>query len=371
MAILDDDNASVKLSMSVREMSVKGVEPPPEYIVKEGIFGAIESSPEVGQIPIIDISLFSTSSQDSAKAQIELEKLRSAPGPVQSLSSSGCFQAIGHGISSSFLDKLREASTNFFALPEEEKQKNPVKEKKKHFKVAHRTEGYAHEVKVSEEQVLDWAYRLTLLAFPEDQRCLDLWPENPNNFREVLHEYATKLNLMTAVLFKAMAKSLNLEENSFADQLFGEQALMTVRFNFYPKCSRPDQVLGAKPHTDGSGITLLLQDKEAEGLQVLVDGKWVRVPIVPDAIVVNLGDQMQIMSNGIFKSPMHRAVTNTERMRLSVASFNEPDPESEIGPVQKLIDEARPRLYKNVKNYGLINYQCYQGGQIALETMKI
>ncbi|KAL6226238.1 hypothetical protein ACLB2K_000201 [Fragaria x ananassa] len=141
MALLDDDNASVKLSMSVREMSIKGVEPPPEYIVKEGIFGAIESSPEVGQIPIIDISLFSTSSQDSAKAQIELEKLRSA------LSSSGCFQAIGHGISSSFLDKLREVATNFFALPEEEKQKNPLQENQKHFKVAHRTEGYGHDVK--------------------------------------------------------------------------------------------------------------------------------------------------------------------------------------------------------------------------------
>ncbi|XP_050368963.1 protein SRG1-like [Argentina anserina] len=365
MALVNDGSDSVKLSMSVREMSVNGVEPPPEYIVKESTFGAIESTPEVGQIPIIDISLFSTSSHDSAVVQNELEKLRSA------LSSSGCFQAIGHGISSNFLDELREAATDFFALPEEEKQNNPLEEKQKHFKEAHRTEGYAHEVKVSEEQVLDWAYRLTLLVSPEDRRCLDFWPENPKNFREVLHEYATKLNFMTAVLFKAMAKSLNLEENSFSNQLFGEQALMTIIFNFYPKCSRPDQVLGAKPHTDGSGITLLLQDKEAEGLQILVDGKWVRVPIVPDAIVVNLGDQMQIMSNGIFKSPLHRAVTNTERMRLSVASFNEPDPESEIGPVEELIDETRPRMYKNAKNYGLINYQCFQRGQIALETMKI
>ncbi|XP_004287254.1 PREDICTED: protein SRG1-like [Fragaria vesca subsp. vesca] len=365
MALLDDDNASVKLSTSVREMSIKGVEPPPEYIVKEGIFGAIESSPEVGQIPIIDISLFSTSSQDSPKAQIELEKLRTA------LSSSGCFQAIGHGISSSFLDKLREVATNFFALPEEEKQKNPVEEKKKHFKVAHRTEGYAHEVKVSEKQVLDWVYRLTLLAFPEDQRCLDLWPENPINFGKMLHEYTTKVKFMMEILFKAMAKSLNLEENSFADKLFGKQAQMTAKFNFYPQCSRPDQVLGVKPHTDGSGVTVLLQDKEVEGLQVFVDDKWVRVPIIPDAIVVNLGDQMQIMSNGIFKSPMHRVVTNPDRMRLSLALFNKPDPETEISPVEKLIDETRPRVYKTVKNYGRISYECYQRGEIALETVKI
>ncbi|KAL6221325.1 hypothetical protein ACLB2K_009076 [Fragaria x ananassa] len=415
MALLDDDTASVKLSMSVREMSIKGVEPPPEYIVKEGIFGAIESSPEVGQIPIIDISLFSTSSQDSAKAQIELEKLRSA------LSSSGCFQAIGHGISSSFLDKLREAATNFFALPGEEKQKNPVEEKKKHFKVAHRTEGYAHEVKVSEEQVLDlaevlheYATKLNLMTavlfkamaksmnleensfadqlfgeqalmterfnfYPKcsrpdqlfDQRRLDLWPENPTDFREVLHEYATQVKFIMHVLFKAMEKSLNLEENIFLDKLLGEKAQMRAKFNFYPRCPRADKVFGLKPHTDGSGMTVLLQDKEVEGLQVLVDGKWVRVPIVPHAIVVNLGDQMQIMSNGIFKSPMHRVVTNPDRMGLSVALFNEPDPETEINPVEKLIDETRPRLYKNVKNYGRINYECYQKGEVALETLKI
>ena len=112
--------------------------------------------------------------------------------------------------------------------------------------------------------------------------------------REVVHEYATKVKCMVGVLFKAMAKSLNLEENSFSDYMFGEGALMQARFNFYPRCSRSDQVLGVKPHTDRSGMTVLLQDKEVEGLQVLVDGKWVRVPIVPHAIVVNLGDQMQV-----------------------------------------------------------------------------
>ena len=98
---------------------------------------------------------------------------------------------------------------------------------------------------------------------------------------------------MTEVLFKAIAKSLNLEENSFLNQ-FGEQSLMQTRFNFYPPCSRPDLVHGVKPHTDRSGITVLLQDKEVEGLHIVVDGKWHRVPVIPHALVVNLGDQMQV-----------------------------------------------------------------------------
>ena len=120
-----------------------------------------------------------------------------------------------------------------------------------------------------------------------------------------MHEYATKVKFMMAVLFRAMAKSLNLEENTFLDKLLGEGAQMQARFNFYPPCSRSDQVLGVKAHTDRSGVTVLLQDKEVEGLQVLVDGKWVRVPIVPDAIVVNLGDQMQVTKSTHLSNVFH------------------------------------------------------------------
>ena len=86
MALLQAGNGSVKLSMSVQEMSMKGDEPPPEYIVKDSKFGAIESSPELGQIPIIDVNLFSPSSIGTKEAKIELDKLRAA------LSSSGCIQ---------------------------------------------------------------------------------------------------------------------------------------------------------------------------------------------------------------------------------------------------------------------------------------
>ncbi|CAN6699818.1 unnamed protein product [Malus baccata var. baccata] len=353
---------------NVQEMSMNGEQPPAEYIVKESRFGSIDSSPPLAdEIPIIDISLFSPSSpQYSEQAENhELQKLRSA------LSSAGCFQvsiffflATGHGISDSLLDQVREAAKQFFALPVEEKEKYSRT-------IDGGFEGYGNDVIVSDKQVLDWSYRLILRVFPQDQRKLHLWPQIPNDFGEMLHEYATKIKLMMGLVFKAMAKSLNLEEKSFATQLLGDQSLMQARFNFYPPCSRSDLVLGVKPHTDRSGVTCLLQDKDVEGLQVLIDGKWVRVPIVPHAIVLNLGDQMQIMSNGIYKSPMHRVVTNGESMRLSVALFNEPDPETEIGPVEDLIDETRQRLYKNVKNYGRINYECYQRGEIALETVKI
>ncbi|XP_057420668.1 jasmonate-induced oxygenase 4-like [Lotus japonicus] len=335
------------MSKSVQEMSMDSDEPPSAYVVERNSFGSKDSSTLI-PIPIIDVSLLSSEDEQG--------KLRSA------LSSAGCFQAIGHGMSSTYLDKIREVAKHFFALPVEEKQK--------YARAVNEAEGYGNDRVVSKKQVLDWSYRLSLRVFPKEKRRLSLWPENPSDFGESLVEFSTKVKSMMDHLLRTMARSLNLEEGSFLSQ-FGEQSSLVARFNFYPPCSRPDLVLGVKPHTDRSGITVLLQDREVEGLQVLVDDKWVNVPTIPDALVVNLGDQMQIMSNGIFKSPMHRVLTNTERLRMSVAMFNEPEPENEIGPVEGLINETRPRLYRNVNNYGDINYRCYQEGKIALETVQI
>lgn len=90
-----------------------------------------------------------------------------------------------------------------------------------------------------------------------------------------------------------MARSLNLAENCFVDQ-YGERSKLYARFNFYPKCPRPDLVQGIKPHADGVGITLLLQDESVEGLQFLKDDKWYRAPIIPEALLINVGDQAEV-----------------------------------------------------------------------------
>lgn len=110
--------------------------------------------------------------------------------------------------------------------------------------------------------------------------------------RDALHEYTEKLGLVTEIVLKAMARSLSLDDNCFQDQCRG--ASVITRFNFYPTCPRPDLVLGLKPHADGSAITFLLQDREVEGLQILKDGQWVGVPIIPQALVINLGDQLEV-----------------------------------------------------------------------------
>lgn len=111
----------------------------------------------------------------------------------------------------------------------------------------------------------------------------------------ILQEFTLKSKAVSKVILKAIARSLNLEDNCFLDQ-YGQQSRMYARFNFYPQCSRPDLVLGVKPHADGSAITILLQDKNVEGLQFLKDNKWYRAPIIHEALLINVGDQVEVIA---------------------------------------------------------------------------
>jgi isopenicillin N synthase-like dioxygenase len=77
------------------------------------------------------------------------------------------------------------------------------------------------------------------------------------------------------------------------------------------------------------------------------------------------------MSNGIFKSLVHRVVTNSERERITLAVFCIPELEIEIGPVDGLVNESTPRLYKKVKNYVDIYFQYYQQGKRPIDAAKI
>ncbi|KAK6945173.1 Isopenicillin N synthase-like, Fe(2+) 2OG dioxygenase domain [Dillenia turbinata] len=334
---------------SVQELVSKGQEVPETYMYKE----VTNFSHPLACIPEIDISLLSSPTK---AGQEEAEKLHSA------FLSWGCFQAINHGMESSFLDELRELTEHFFALPMEEKQKYS-REVDDH-------QGYGNDIVFSDTQILDWVDRIYLILTPDDLCKYKVWPKNPEAFRETLREYTKKLELITEVILRAMAASLKLEQNSFLD-MYGERAVMFGRFNFYPPCPRPDNVLGLKPHSDGSAITIVLQDKEVEGLQILKDDQWFKVPIIPHALLINLGDLGEIMSNGVFKSPVHRAVTNSEKKRISIVVFCTPDPDKEVGPLHELIDERRPRLYKSVADYSNTYFQSYQQGERPIDAARI
>jgi isopenicillin N synthase-like dioxygenase len=79
-------------------------------------------------------------------------------------------------------------------------------------------------------------------------------------------------------------------------ELFG-QATQSTRFNYYPPCPQPELVTGLNSHSDGGGLTILLQGNEVEGLQIKKDGLWIPVKPLPNAFIINLGDMLEVIIN--------------------------------------------------------------------------
>ncbi|XP_026440618.1 probable 2-oxoglutarate/Fe(II)-dependent dioxygenase [Papaver somniferum] len=102
-----------------------------------------------------------------------------------------------------------------------------------------------------------------------------------------------------------------------------------MRMNYYPPCPQPELAIGLTPHSDFGGLTILLQINKVEGLQINKEERWISVKPLPNAFVVNVGDVLEIMTNGIYRSVDHRAVVNSTKKRLSIATFH--DPRSRVG----------------------------------------
>ncbi|XP_026414852.1 probable 2-oxoglutarate/Fe(II)-dependent dioxygenase [Papaver somniferum] len=116
-----------------------------------------------------------------------------------------------------------------------------------------------------------------------------------------------------------------------------EGGMQSIRMNYYPPCPQPDLVMGVTPHSDFGGLTILLQLNEVEGLQIRNKGEWVTVKPLHNAFIANIGDVMEILTNGLYHSVEHRGRINSTKERLSVATFHYPKLDSEIGPLPSIV----------------------------------
>ncbi|GLT85013.1 hypothetical protein SLE2022_032160 [Rubroshorea leprosula] len=130
-----------------------------------------------------------------------------------------------------------------------------------------------------------------------------------------------------------------------------------MKINMYPPCSQPHLALGVEPHTDMSALTLLVPN-DVPGLQVNKEGNWVAVDYLPNALVVHVGDQIEVLSNGKYKSVLHRSVVNKERTRFSWAVFCVPPHEAVIGPLPQLLNQQNLAKY-STKTFAEYRYRKF------------
>ncbi|XP_047952314.1 protein SRG1-like [Salvia hispanica] len=125
-----------------------------------------------------------------------------------------------------------------------------------------------------------------------------------------------------------------------------EDGMQSVRMNYYPPCPEPDKVIGLMPHSDGSAVTILLQINK--------DGIWMPVKFLKKALVVNLGDIVEVLSNGLYKSIEHRATVNSEKERISLGMFFNPNFDANVGPSPALLGNQMP-IFRTISMKEYVN----------------
>ncbi|KAL6906394.1 hypothetical protein ACP4OV_003995 [Aristida adscensionis] len=244
-------------------------------------------------------------------------------------------QLINHGVPDEVIGNLMHDIAEFF--------KQPLEAKKAYSQLPNNLEGYGQSFVVSDNQKLDWADRLFLHVRPVEARDSRFWPTQPASFRHSVDVYSSEVAKLSCLLLEFMAKGMSAEPASLLGMFEGQPQGM--RTNYYPPCWKADHVLGLSPHSDATGLTLLLQIKDVQGLQVKRDGKWFAVDALDGAFIVNVGDILEILTNGKFKSAEHRAVINPNKERISVAMFHHPCQDLMVGPLPEFVkgDKVRYR----------------------------
>ncbi|PWA76605.1 protein SRG1 [Artemisia annua] len=283
-------------------------------------------------VPVIDLQCLFANANESSVYSSELNKLHTASKEW------GFFQVINHGISESLLDDFKKEVLNFFDLPMEEKQKLWQQEDNH--------EGFGQLFVVSEEQKLDWSDMFYITTLPHDLRKSQLFQKLPLNLRQKLEAYSAEIKKLAMAILGQMAKALGMDDTEITE-LF-QDGVQSMRMNYYPPCPEPEMAVGFSPHSDADALTILYQLNTTEGLQIRKDGKWVTIKPLPNALVVNIGDIMEIVSNGVYKSIEHRAVVNSDYERLSVATFYSSTMGTELGPAQSLVAQHTVANFRRV-----------------------
>nr|XP_043625765.1 flavanone 3-dioxygenase 3-like [Erigeron canadensis] len=313
------------------------------------------SSSSTTIIPVIDLSLLN----DPLTRSQTINEIRSACDKL------GIFQVINHGMPISVMEDALAISKEFFQLPSEEKMKfasgnvhDPVR--------------YGTSMNHVRDNVFCWRDFLKHYANPISEWS-HTWPLNPPGYRQKLGSYAKAVHLLQTQLMRGVIESLAGVKN--ADYLDDDikQGSQLMVLNYYPSCPEPDLALGMQAHTDFGTMTILNRTEPGLEFMDVMTGTWHPVSSIQGGLVVLLGDQTEIMSNGKYKSLIHRATVNMERTRLSIASIHSLPIQKKVGPILDLVNSQHPIAYKEGSFGEFLDHISANslGGTKYIDTLKI
>ena len=177
------------------------------------------------------------------------------------------------------------------------------------------------------------------------------WPKDWNSFEEFMHDMHSKCYCLALEVLRSLAIGLDLDENIFNSNFINGECTLMRLLHYPPLPSKIEKnQIRAGEHTDYGDVTLLFQDSVG-GLEVkTLDNEWISAPFVENTVLINIGDIMELWTNGYLRSTPHRVVNPTDEnalnSRYSIAFFCDPDLESEIYCIDKFVSDENPIKYQ-------------------------
>lgn len=260
----------------------------------------------------------------------------------------GFFYVVGHGVPEDVQDELDAAARRFFALPEPTKAEIAMPRGGLAWRGWFPLEGELTSGRPDRKEGLYFGEELG----PDDPRVVrgtplhgaNLFPAQVPELRTAVLSFLEAMTALGHRLMGAMAVGLGLDADWFARHLTADPLVLFRIFRYPPESGLTDPGWGVAEHTD-YGLLTMLQDSSG-GLQVRAPAGWIDAPPIRGSLVCNLGDMLERMTAGRYRSTPHRVRNTGEDDRLSFPFFFDPAWDAEVLPVPSLGEApapARPR----------------------------
>lgn len=249
----------------------------------------------------------------------------------------GFFQIENHGIDKELMEKVKQYINKYY----EENLKNSF------FK------SDISKALENKENAVNKDWESSFFIWHRPKSNMNDFADFSGDFRKTMDMYIDQLVKVAEKLSELMCENLGLEKDYIKTTFSGSKGpAIGTKVAKYPECPNPELVRGLREHTDAGGIILLLQDDQVPGLEFYKDGKWFKIPPSKNnTIFINIGDQVEVLSNGRYKSILHRVMAGKAGSRLSVATFYNPAGDAVISPAEKLLYPGSYRFQDYLKLY--------------------
>ncbi len=278
----------------------------------------------MSNVPVIDIS---------GDPHIAAQGLRAA------CLEHGFFYIAGHGVSDELIARLDTLSHQFFGLPVEEKMKIRMELGGRAWRGFFRLGDELTSGKPDQKEGVYFGSELSD-DHPEVQAGTpmhgrNLFPQTLPDFGPTVLEYMAAVEQVGHRVMERLALSLGLEPSYFADRYTTDPLTLFRIFHYPSTAPSPDENWGVGEHTDYGVLTILRQD-EIGGLEVKTPQGWISAPPLPGTFVCNIGDMLDRMTGGLYRSTPHRVRNESGRSRLSFPFFFDPNFRAEVRPIEGL-----------------------------------